>query len=115
MIGDKFALAVVDIDDAATRSVEAVVASANTEQLNALGSIVIPTAEMAMLLRRLQTPQSRLWVVDADNRVVGLTDSLNKPMALPVSHTEERSFFSNSFLASKQLAAKVPGSRLSGP
>lgn len=78
MIGDKLSFAIADIDDVATRKVESVLASADTENLSTLGTIVIPVPQMESLLQRLEKPQSRIWVIDTENRVIGLADSLNK-------------------------------------
>ncbi len=94
MIGDKFSFAIADIDDPVQRKVENIIASANTEHVNALGSIVIPTAGMEALLKRLQKPRSRVWVIDTHYRVVGLADKLNtnEPLA---TDQEQRSLFAN--------------------
>ena len=78
MIGNRLAFAIADVDDADIRTLEDVAANANTEKLDELGTIVIPTAQMEALLQRLQKPQSRVWVIDPGYRVIGLADELHK-------------------------------------
>ena len=92
MIGDKIAFAVADVDDATDRDIEDIAANADTERVNSLGTIAIPTTEMESLLQRLQSAQSRVWVVDADNRVIGLTDHLNKPVDSYMRRDDSSSF-----------------------
>ncbi len=115
MIGDKFSFALADVDNPAKREVEDMIASANTERADRLGSIVIPTAGMEALLQRLQKPQSRAWVVDADYRVIGLTDSLNKTEKLSAVDEEGPSLFSSFVRLFYRLLLDQPSSVFSDP
>ena len=92
MIGGRIAIAIADVDNTVDRKIEDMAATADTERLNTLGTIVIPTVEMESLLQRLQSAQSRLWVVDANNKVIGLTDHLNKPIDQYVQRENSHSF-----------------------
>lgn len=87
-IADKFSIALADVDDRQSRKVETIIASADTEMSTGLGSIVIPTLQMESLLQRLQKPQSRIWVLDKAQRVIGLADQLKQP-ATTASNTHE--------------------------
>ena len=77
MLGDNLSIAVADVDDSATGEIKNVVASANTEQANELGTIVIPSPQMESLLDRLKTSQNRLWVIDTNKRVIGIAGNLS--------------------------------------
>jgi two-component system sensor histidine kinase ChvG len=76
MIGGRLSFAIADVDDAATREVEALAANGDTERRDGLGSIVIPSAQMEALLQRLQKPLNRIWVIDPEYRVIGMAGSL---------------------------------------
>ena len=116
MIGDKLSFAIADIDDPVQRKVEDIIASANTERADALGSIVIPTAEMETLLQRLQKPQSRAWVIDSDYRVIGLTDNLNTTEQYSAeSQEQQRSMFSNLIRLFYRLLLDQPGDKFIDP
>jgi hypothetical protein len=78
MIGGRVAFAVADVDDPTARDVEAVVGNGNTERLDGLGSIVIPSEQMETLLQRLQRPLSRIWMIDPMYRVIGMAGSLQQ-------------------------------------
>ena len=108
MVGDKFSFAVADVDDATTRRVENIAGSANTERLRNLGTIVIPTAQMESLLQRLQKSQSRIWVVDPAQRVIGLVDSLGQSMPQTASSTEVLSWFDEVMRVFYRLLLRQP-------
>ncbi|MBL1261070.1 MAG: proteobacterial dedicated sortase system histidine kinase [Thiotrichaceae bacterium] len=78
MFNGRLAIAVVDVDDAATGAIKNLVANANTEQANELGTIVIPTPQMESLLARLTTAKNRVWIVDNNQRVIGMAGDLQQ-------------------------------------
>lgn len=78
MIGNKIAFAVADVDDTENGDVNNIVASGNTEDLRALGSIIIADPKMEALLNQLKTNNSRIWVTDADRRVIGMAGELTE-------------------------------------
>jgi len=79
MFKERIAIAVADVDDASTAEIKNLVASANTEKASEIGTIVIPHPQIASLLKRLKTPQNRIWIVDNKQRVIGMTGSLHPP------------------------------------
>lgn len=116
MIGDKLSFAIADVDDPVKGKIENILASANTERVEALGSIVIPTAGMEALLQRLQKPQSRVWVIDADYRVIGLSDELNtKAEELPEDQAEPPSLLSNVTRLFYRMLLDQPSRQFSDP
>ncbi len=78
MFNRRLAIAVVDVDDANTGKIKNLVANGNTEQAHELGTIVIPTPQMESLLARLTTPKNRVWIVDNNQRVIGMTGDLHQ-------------------------------------
>ncbi len=90
MIGQRFAIAVADVDDATSGEIRNIVASANTEQATGAGTIVIPSPQMASLLARLRTPHNRIWVIDNNQRVIGMSGHLIGPGNLPADAAGEK-------------------------
>ena len=76
LIGSRTGFEIVDVDNAATRMVESRVGNGDTQRLEGLGSIVMPTAAMEALLQRLQKPANRIWVIAPGYRVTGMAGSL---------------------------------------
>ncbi len=109
MLGDAFSLAVADVDDRAARKVEKITASANTERRKDLGTIVIPTADMESLLQRLQKKQSRIWVVDRVQRVIGLVDNLNQSVLQQAPVGKEHTGFAEVMRVFYRLLLHQPG------
>ncbi len=78
MLGTKFAIAVADVDDAIKGDVKNIVASANTENADELGSITVPNPKMESLLNRLNRTNNQIWVTDTHQRVIGMADGLTE-------------------------------------
>ncbi len=78
MFKDRLAIAVVDVDDANTGKIKNIVANANTEQADKLGTVIIPTPQMESLLARLKRPQNRIWIVNNNQRVIGMAGDLHQ-------------------------------------
>ncbi len=78
MFKGRLAIAVADVDDAKTGEIKNIVANANTEQADKLGTVMIPTPQMESLLARLATPQNRVWIVDNNQRVIGMAGDLHQ-------------------------------------
>lgn len=76
MIGDKIGFAVLDVDDARTRKINAIISTAGTRQVEEMGTIVVPSPEIEKILKRLESRSSRIWVVDWNSRVIALSGSL---------------------------------------
>ncbi len=77
LVGGRLSFAVVDVDDAQTREIENVVGSSGTRERGELGSIVVPSPAAEALLRPLERPLSRTWVVDRGQRVLAMVGALH--------------------------------------
>jgi len=89
MLEKRIAIAVADVDDASTAEIKNIVASANTEKASEIGTIVIPHPQIASLLKRLKTPQNRIWIVDNQQRVIGMAGSLHRPSPSATSNQND--------------------------
>ncbi len=96
MIGDKFAFAIADVDDPHTREIKAVIGTANPKDPDKLGWLISPARGIEKILKSLNRPQSRILIVDSNQRVRASFGTLspdhptqNSPDGLPgrVSNT----------------------------
>jgi len=78
MFKERLAIAVADVDDANSGKIKNIVANANTEQADKLGTVVIPSPHMESLLARLMRPQNRIWIVDNNQQVIGMAGDLHQ-------------------------------------
>lgn len=76
LIGERLSFAVVDVDQPQQRRVETTVATAGLDQPDRLGTITVPTATVDRLLQGLERQQGRVWIVDAQQRVLAMAGSL---------------------------------------
>jgi len=76
VMGRRLGIIISDIDQDSNSPSYATLDAANTKSVM-LSSIVIPSPEIESLLRRLDAPSSRTWVIDRQRRVVALTGKLD--------------------------------------
>lgn len=76
MVGARIGFAIADVDDGATREIEAVIGTSGTNTAEELAKIFIPTSEIELILKGLARTTSRIWVVDSRYRVLAQAGSL---------------------------------------
>lgn len=76
IIGEKLAFAIADIDDDITRETKSIIATTNTDNLEQLGTIVVPSPQVEKLLSQIKQTNTRIWVINKSFHVVGLSDQL---------------------------------------
>lgn len=69
MIGDKFAFAIADVDDDGNRTISSVIGTANPKTPEKLGWLLSPSRAIEEILESLGRPQSRILIVDSNQRV----------------------------------------------
>ncbi len=72
----KIAFAIADIDNVHTRKLASLIGTANTERSGELGWLLARSDAIEDILRSLDRPQARIWVVDSGRRVRGRYGSL---------------------------------------
>lgn len=77
LIGDRFAFAVADVDDPVTREVTTLIGTATPESPEKLGWLLSPSKTIESILSSLDRPQSRVLIVDSNQRVRASYGSLN--------------------------------------
>ncbi len=78
----KIAFAIVDVDNKQSREVAALIGTAGTERSEELGWLLARSDTIENILRSLDRPQARIWVVDSGRRIRGRHGSLQS-QALP--------------------------------
>lgn len=77
LIGDRFAFAIADVDDSLNREVDALIGTANPESPEKLGWLLSPSKSIENILQSLDRPQSRVLIVDSNQRIRASFGSLN--------------------------------------
>ena len=96
MLGQRWALAVADVDQPQRRDVETIMGSAHTERENTLGTLVFPVKEIETLMRRLSLPATRTWILDPAQRVLAAEGNLHPVGTAPsANQTQARSPFAH--------------------
>ncbi|VAW85281.1 hypothetical protein MNBD_GAMMA16-125 [hydrothermal vent metagenome] len=96
-MGRRLGIIISDIDQDSNSPSYATLDEANTKSAT-LSSIVIPSPELESLLRRLDAPSSRTWVIDRQRRVVALTgrlDASSSEVFHEQDYTSNQSLFSD--------------------
>jgi two-component system, OmpR family, sensor histidine kinase ChvG len=78
MMSSKIAFAIVDVDDPVSRKVEYTIGTANTSQLDSLGTVLVPSPEIENILKGLQYSNARVWVVDKHMRVLARSGQIQR-------------------------------------
>ncbi len=76
LLGDKLGFFIADVDNKSTRKVERTAGSSSS--LDNPGTIVIPSASLEGVLKRIARPASRTWVIDRQYRVLAVEDNLKQ-------------------------------------
>ena len=69
MIGDKFAFALADVDDEQERGIKTIIGTATQENPEKLGWLLSPSQVIEEILHALDRPQSRILIVDSNQRI----------------------------------------------
>ena len=78
MMSSKIAFAIVDVDDSDSRKVEYTIGTANTSQLDSLGTVLVPSPEIENILKGLQYSNARVWVVDKHMRALARSGQIQR-------------------------------------
>jgi dedicated sortase system histidine kinase len=79
MLGDKLTFAVADVDDAITRNIEFFLTTTESNQLDHISTISIPTPEIDRVLNRILRSSSRIWLLDQYAHVLASAGNLTNP------------------------------------
>jgi len=77
LAGDRLAFAIADVDDPESREITTMIGTANPESAEKLGWLLSPSKTIEQILQSLDRPQSRILIVDGNQRVRASFGSLN--------------------------------------
>ena len=77
LIGERFAFAIADVDDPENRQVTAIIGTTNSSHPEKLGWLLSPSKTIEHILQSIGRPQSRILIVDSNQRVRASYGSLN--------------------------------------
>ena len=78
MLHNRISFAIADVDNPVKRETDTIIATADIENKDNLGTMMFPSAEAEALLTPLQKPLTRTWVIDKNNRVIARTGALTR-------------------------------------
>ena len=70
MLQGNIAFAISDVDDITTRQIRYSMGTANPEQFDALGTVIVPSPEIEQIVQGLAYADARVWIVDKHQRVL---------------------------------------------
>ncbi|PKF63629.1 proteobacterial dedicated sortase system histidine kinase [Psychromonas sp. psych-6C06] len=77
MLGEKLGFALHTTSDKTVGNIESIIATANTNDLQELGTVIVPSPKIDKILQGLSHTQSRLWVVDRHQRVLATSGNIH--------------------------------------
>jgi dedicated sortase system histidine kinase len=83
MLGDKLTFAVADVDNPVSRNIEFFLTTTESNQLDQLGTISIPTPEIEKVLHRILRGSSRIWLLNKYAQVIASAGNLTNPVLEP--------------------------------
>ncbi len=83
MLGDKLTFAVADVDDSAKRNIEFFLTTTESNQLDHISTISIPTPQIETVLQRIVRSSSRIWLVNKQAHVIASAGNLTNPILEP--------------------------------
>lgn len=76
IMSSQIAFAIIDIDDPNSRNREFAIGTANPNQEDSLGTVLVPSPEIEKIIKGLEYSNARVWVVDKHNRVLARSGSI---------------------------------------
>lgn len=78
MLGAKLAFAVADKDSAELNSIIQIIGTADTQNSDELGTVLVPSPEIEQIIKGMSHNRSRIWVVDRHQRVLARTGNITE-------------------------------------
>ena len=88
MTSGALAFAIVDVDDPVTRQKRYAIGTANTNNIDELGTVVTPSPEIERILAGLKYADSRVWVIDNHKRVLARAGDIQTASGLNTAKRE---------------------------
>lgn len=89
---------VVDVDNPETREIVGTLSTSPREANSKPGQVLLNSPELTKILKALDRPHSRIWILDNEQRVRAVVGGLSAPMEETLVGDPERSFFARQYL-----------------
>lgn len=70
MVGSKLGFAIYDVNDKKSRRLDAIVGTSAIDDVENLGTVLVPSPEIESIIKGMSHNSSRIWVVDKHGRVL---------------------------------------------
>ncbi len=77
MLGSKLGFALYDVNDSNTRQLDAIVGTSAIDDVNKLGTVLVPSPEIEQIIKGMGHNHSRIWVLDNHGRVLARSGDLH--------------------------------------
>ncbi len=86
IMSSKIAFAIADVDDKIQRQTNFIVGTANPNQSDSLGTVLVPSPEIENIIKGLKYSNARVWVVDKHMRVLARSGSIQEAGGIRVNN-----------------------------
>jgi dedicated sortase system histidine kinase len=90
MVGSKLGFAIYDVNDSNTRQLEAIVGTSAIDDVNKLGTVLVPSPEIESIIKGMAHNSSRIWVVDRHGRVLAKSGDIRSDNSVWARSTVEK-------------------------
>ncbi len=87
----------VDVDDPETRQISAILSTSPQQANSEPSQILLNSPELTKILKGLDRPQSRIWILDNEQRVRAVVGGLSAAIEQPLADNTDASFFTQSY------------------
>ncbi len=77
MLGSKLGFALYDVNDEHTKLLDAIVGTSAIDDVNKLGTVLVPSPEIEQIIKGMGHNHSRIWVLDNHGRVLARSGDLH--------------------------------------
>jgi len=78
LLGDKLGFELHTVADTESRQTDTIISTSNIQDINQLGTVLVPSPEIEQILKGLGHSNSRIWVVDRHQRVLAKTGDIRQ-------------------------------------
>lgn len=93
MMSGNIAFAISDVDNESNPGIKYTIGTANPEQADALGTVVVPSPELEQIIKGLEYADARVWVVDKHQRVLARAGDIQSAGKGLVTEPDDKSWW----------------------
>lgn len=90
MVGSKLGFAIYDVNDQNARQLDAIVGTSAIDDVNKLGTVLVPSPEIESIIKGMAHNSSRIWVVDKHGRVLAKSGDIRSDNSVWARSTIEK-------------------------